>query len=182
MQRRSDTHQIPRQRALHRHHGQGKARPTQEKTKENMSDTFPAFQQKPAHKLNYSERAKAGLLVKKPRHPVSQKTRARIKPKSDKRKKDDVEYEKLKLEFFVLHPICQRGACYHPATGIRINACQQPATDIHHKARRGPFMLRADTWMSACRICHTLIEENQDWAREEGYLLTPQQRRELLHQ
>lgn len=38
MQRRSDTHQIPRQRALHRHHGQGEARPTQEKTEEAMKE------------------------------------------------------------------------------------------------------------------------------------------------
>lgn len=145
-----------------------------------MNDTFPAFQQKPAHKLNYSERAKAGLLVKKQRQPVSQKPRTRIKPKSAKRKKDDVEYERLKREFFALYPTCQREACYEPNAGIHLNKCHEPATDIHHKARRGPFMLRTDTWMSACRTCHTLIENNPDWARCEGYLLTPQQRRELL--
>lgn len=134
-----------------------------------MSDTFPAFQQKPAPKLNYAERAKAGLLAKKPRQPVSQKPRSRIKPKSEKRKKDDVLYEKLKREFFNLHPKCQMPYCH------------MPSCDIHHKARRGPFLLRTDTWMAICREHHEIIEGNPQWAKERGYLLTPEQRRKLLN-
>lgn len=133
-----------------------------------MSDAFPAFQQKPAHKLNYSERAKAGLLTPKRRQPVSKKPRQRIKPKSDRRKKDDVEYEKLKREFFAEHPYCQ------------VHGCQKLATDIHHKARRGPFLLRVDTWMAVDRQHHDQIESNPAWAKENGYLLTPEQRRKLL--
>lgn len=133
-----------------------------------MSDTFQAFQQKPAHKLNYAERAKAGLLPPKQRQPVSKKPRQRIKPKSDRRKKDDVEYEKLKREFFRAHPQCE------------VMGCRERADDVHHMARRGQFFLRVDTWLSTCRMCHTRIECNPEWAKAAGYLLTPEQRRKLL--
>jgi hypothetical protein len=57
----------------------------------------------------------------------------------------------------MLHPFCE--------------ICNEPATDIHHKARRGKNLNNEETWMSVCRRCHMKIESNGKWARENGYLV-----------
>jgi hypothetical protein len=33
--------------------------------------------------------------------------------------------------------------------------------------------------MAVCRWCHTQIEQNPTWAKENGHLLTPEQRRAI---
>ena len=118
---------------------------------------IPPYQLKPAKTPTYRERKLAGEVKEKPRQ--------RIKPKSSKRISEAVIYDRLKREFFAKNPFC------------RVQFCGQPATDIHHKARRGRFLLRTDTWMSCCRPHHDQIEANPAWAKENGYLLTPEQRR-----
>lgn len=52
--------------------------------------------------------------------------------------------------------------------------------EIHHKARRGRFYLRTDTWMVVCRHHHNIIEQNPTWSQVNGYILTQEQRRALL--
>ena len=49
--------------------------------------------------------------------------------------------------------------------------CDNPATDIHHKARRGKNLNNTETWMAVCRPCHMKIETHGKWAREQGYIL-----------
>lgn len=75
---------------------------------------------------------------------------------SDKHRKELKEYSKNRRDYFMLHPFCE--------------VCGEPATDIHHKARRGKNLNNTETWMSACRQCHIKIESNGKWARENGYL------------
>jgi len=121
---------------------------------------IPSPQTKPPPRLNYAARRKAGLVKTKPRQ--------RIKPVSAKRKSEGAEYASLKKFFLVAHPVCQFPGC----------TCRE-GLEIHHKARRGRFFLRTDTWMSVCRYHHDQIEQNPTLAKENGYLLTPEQRRAL---
>jgi hypothetical protein len=90
------------------------------------------------------------------RKPLRAKVR-RIKPVSDKRRKLNEEYSKVRKEYLAEHPRCE--------------ICGQQATDIHHKKRRGKHLLAKDTFMACCRPCHNRIESNPGWARENGYLI-----------
>jgi hypothetical protein len=99
---------------------------------------------------------------------VKDKPRQHIKPVSAKRNSEGAEYTRLRKEFLAAHPVCQFPGC----------TCRE-GLEIHHKARRGRFFLRTDTWMAVCRWCHTQIEQNPTWAKENGYLLTPEQRRTI---
>lgn len=119
---------------------------------------IPPFQVKPTRRLNYTERRRAGLVKVKPRQ--------RVKPVSRKRKTEAAEYASLRKFFLVAHPVCQFPGC----------ACCD-GLEIHHKARRGRFYLRTDTWMVVCRPHHDQIEKNPEWSKANGYLLTPEQRR-----
>jgi len=76
---------------------------------------------------------------------------------SSKHKKKLIEYSKIRKEYMMLHMFCE--------------VCGVPATDIHHKERRGLNMCNAETFMSVCRPCHMKIESNGKWAREMGYLV-----------
>jgi hypothetical protein len=120
-------------------------------------------QTKPPRKPNYRER----MLAERKAGTATGKPRTRIQPVSAKRAKDGPQYSKLRAEFLKAHPICQRRGCF------------SSATEIHHKARRGKFLLRTDTWMSACRLCHDYIEAHPAWATDQGYILTHEQKRKL---
>jgi len=118
---------------------------------------IPSPQTKPPPRLNYAAKRKAGL--------VKAKHRQRIKPVSAKRTREGSTYAFLKKQYLEAFPVCEFPGCSN-SNGL----------DIHHKARRGPFYLRTDTWMSVCRYHHDQIEQNPTWAKENGYLLTPEQR------
>lgn len=75
---------------------------------------------------------------------------------SDKHRKELKEYFKIRYDYFMLNHFCE--------------ICGNAATDIHHKARRGKNLNNTETWMPVCRPCHTKIESNGKWARENGYL------------
>ena len=117
-------------------------------------------QTKPPRKLTYRDRVLAGQVKPKPR--------TRIRAVAKKRVARNAEYAKLRREFLAEHPFCQ------------VRGCGSHSCDVHHKARRGRFLLRVDTFLSCCRDHHTKIEENPEWAKANGYLLTPEQRRILL--
>ena len=69
-----------------------------------------------------------------------------------------VEYSKLRKKLLEEHPICQ--VC--GAT---------PASDCHHKnGRNGKNYLDYSTFLSVCRLCHRMIEDNKSWARSNSYL------------
>ncbi len=125
--------------------------------------TFPAPQEKPARRLNYAERQREAIKA----GTVERKPRKRIKAVSSKRVREGAEYTKLRAEFLKAHPVCQ------------VIGCNQPSTDLHHKARRGRFFLRVDTFFATCHPHHDQIEANPEWAKSQGYLLTPEQRRAI---
>lgn len=82
-----------------------------------------------------------------------------IAPVSKKRQVAMDEYSKKRLAFLALHPSCQ----------AKLVSCTGKATDVHHKAGRvGDNYLNMNTWLAACRSCHSWIETNPVEAKELG--------------
>jgi len=110
---------------------------------------IPVFQAKPAKRLTYRERARAGLVDKKPRQ--------RIKPASAKRTRENTEYTKLRREFLAAHPACL--------------VCRGPANEIHHACgRQGKRLLDVEFFRPLCAPCHRRVHDNPAWAKERGLL------------
>lgn len=89
------------------------------------------------------------------------KVPTRIKKVSDKRKIEDAEYKKLRLEFLSKpeNQIC-------PIT-------KWQTTEVHHKFSgkdRAKYYLDTETWLAVSREGHLWIHDNPKEARELGYL------------
>lgn len=79
---------------------------------------------------------------------------------SEKRKVDNAKYLVLRIEFLG-KPENQK--C--PITG-------KPTTDVHHsKGRIGSLLLDTRYWIALSREGHKQVEENPEWAKENGYSL-----------
>jgi len=79
---------------------------------------------------------------------------------SDKRKIENLKYSVLRTEFLGKkeNQIC-------PIT-------KKPTTDIHHKKGRvGSLFLDTKYWVALSREGHKFVEENPEWAKENGYSL-----------
>lgn len=79
---------------------------------------------------------------------------------SEKRKLDNIIYNSERIKFLMLpeNKIC-------PIT-------KQPTTDIHHsKGRIGSLFLDKKYWIALSREGHKKVEENPEWAKENGYSL-----------
>jgi hypothetical protein len=102
------------------------------------------------------------MLRKSPlkRTPFKKKG-TKIKPVSDKRKREGKEYATLRMVFLTNRSLCE----------AMLVGCTFSATDVHHKARRGANYLRVDTWLPVCRSCHQWIESHPKESREAGWLL-----------
>jgi hypothetical protein len=88
----------------------------------------------------------------------SSKSRKAIPRQSEKRKVADKEYGKLRKQFLEAYPLCL------------VESCKEPATEVHHKGRRGRNLLNVSLFLPCCSSCHRRIEENPKWAKENGYL------------
>jgi hypothetical protein len=95
------------------------------------------------------QKAKAGIL----------KPRKAMRKVSAKRAKINAEYTKLRKAFLRDFPQCET------------MGCAAPATQVHHKKRRGQYMLDVRSWMAVCAEHHHEIETNGKWAREMGYII-----------
>lgn len=79
---------------------------------------------------------------------------------SQKRKIENLQYQVLRTEFLSKkeNRIC-------PIT-------KQPTTDVHHsKGRVGSLFLDTRYWIALSREGHKKVEENPEWAKENGYSL-----------
>ena len=82
---------------------------------------------------------------------------------SEKRKKQDAEYLKLRARFLTEKPMCEIG----------LPGCTMNATDVHHTRsgeERSVYYLIQSTWLSSCRNCHHHIHMNPAEARTMGWL------------
>lgn len=86
------------------------------------------------------------------------KKKTRIKPRSDKRVKEDKVYSTLR-EVFLKDKFC-------PITG-------EPATEVHHTYSgkdRAKYYLDIKTWLAVSRTGHEWIHKYPAAARKLGYL------------
>jgi hypothetical protein len=82
-----------------------------------------------------------------------------IKPISDSQSKRLAEYRKVRDEFMKTKNVCEVFGCYNKPT------------DLHHKKPRAYHLCDVSIFMAVCRPCHTKIESEDSWARENGYKL-----------
>jgi hypothetical protein len=83
----------------------------------------------------------------------------KIKPRSDKRAKEETVYLRLR-KVFLEGKTCQ------------CEGCNNKATTVHHKmGRLGKLLCDIRFWLAACMDCHTKIENHPEWAYEMGYSL-----------
>ena len=94
--------------------------------------------------------------IQKPLKP----NKSTIKQVSDKRSKELAEYRKLRDVYMIVNPICE------------VRGCSRRATDLHHKVSREFALLDMDVFMAVCRACHNKFEEEDEWARKNGYKLS----------
>jgi len=75
-----------------------------------------------------------------------------IKKVSERRKKEQKEYEALVKQFLSGHKFCEAGVKCKPDT---------KSEDCHHKkGRAGNLFLDVRYWLAVCRKCHSWITEN----------------------
>lgn len=88
-----------------------------------------------------------------------------IRKVSKKMAKDLQDYGVLRRKHLAEHPECE----------IRLpGICDGQAVSVHHCAKRGQNLLRADTFKSACMPCHDYVETKMsaEERREKGLLRT----------
>ena len=87
-----------------------------------------------------------------------------IKPRSDKRSKEETIYKDLRRQYLNQHDLCKAKI---------VSNCSVAATEIHHKKGRIGFLLINTTfWLPVCRACHNWIEQNPITAKGLGFSLS----------
>jgi len=88
------------------------------------------------------------------------KRKGYIKQVSNKKAKELSKYKRLRDEYMKVNSFCE------------VRGCSRKATDLHHRVSREFALLDIDVFMAVCRECHNKIEENDKWARDNGYKLS----------
>lgn len=70
--------------------------------------------------------------------------RTALKRVSDKRRRENRVYLKLRKVFLEEHPICEMLA----------ECAGAPSTEVHHTRGRGIWYLVVEYWKASCRPCH----------------------------
>jgi hypothetical protein len=73
------------------------------------------------------------------------------------------KYKILREIYLFNHPLCE--VC------SLLGKDPSPATQIHHKARRGVNHNKIETFMATCFYCHRHIHDNPAWAKENSLLI-----------
>lgn len=87
--------------------------------------------------------------------------RPSIRPRSQKRAKQEREYAKLRKVYLFTHPVCE------------VIGCGCESTEIHHKKGRiGDLLTDERYFLAVCRSHHNYIELHPEEAKEKGYSLS----------
>ena len=85
---------------------------------------------------------------------------------SKRRKRESVEYMKLRKQFLEANPVCM--------VALEVEGIALPTCEIHHKfcgGNRRATYLRTDTWIACSKFGHRFIHDNPKLAYERGWLL-----------
>lgn len=88
-------------------------------------------------------------------------TQSEISKKSEKQKELDKKFAKAKKEYLREHSFCE----------ARIEGCTTISIDVHHKAGKvtEELLLDKSLFLGVCRHCHTIIEKNPAFAKQQGF-------------
>lgn len=79
-----------------------------------------------------------------------------IKPRSDKRAKQEREYLKIRKNYLEFYPSCQ----------ARVKCLGAQSTEVHHKAgRSGELLTDEFNFIAICHDCHVWAELNPEAAK-----------------
>lgn len=82
-----------------------------------------------------------------------------IKQRSDKRAKQETEYNKRVKTWKIENPVCM----------ARLTGCNGKTTDCHHQSGRiGSKLLDESDWLPVCSPCHRKITDDSNNAIEIG--------------
>lgn len=82
-----------------------------------------------------------------------------IKQFSAKRQVVNLEYNREAKKFREENPACR----------VNTSGCTRETTEVHHKKGRGKYLMDKTTWLPVCHNCHCVVEENPNWAKQNGY-------------
>ncbi len=83
-----------------------------------------------------------------------------IRPIAISREEDYKIYRPRRDKYMKEHPNCE------------VKECNKPSQDLHHmNGRTNERLYDTNHFMAICRRCHTKIDEDPIWARENGYLI-----------
>jgi hypothetical protein len=88
-----------------------------------------------------------------------------IEKVSEKKKKADKEYSKVRKQYLAANPFCEAKIA---------DVCTKAASEIHHqigKASEEDY-LNPDYFLAVCRGCHDVIEKSPAFARQQGFSLS----------
>lgn len=94
--------------------------------------------------------------------PVKQEKKKpkRIKPRSDKRAKQEREYLEKRKKYLQDNPVC------------KFKGCNLEATTVHHpKGRLGKLLTDETNFLGLCMEHHVYVENNPNFAKANGYSL-----------
>lgn len=99
------------------------------------------------------------VVFAEPEKVKVKKVRKPIKKVSDRRKAQNAEYKKLRVQFLLENPQC----CVYP---------ELKATEVHHEAGRIEDLLcDMSKWKPVSRRGHLKIEMEPEWAKANGFSL-----------
>lgn len=102
----------------------------------------------------------------KPTKPLSRssltKSQKSIPKQSNRRKKEQILYSSMRLQFLKYNPICKMNI-----PGL----CTKIATEVQHLKGRGKYYLDMTFWMSACHFCHSYATDHPAEAIENGWAI-----------
>lgn len=112
----------------------------------------------------WKHRSKLKKLEKEKRGIITPTNKIYNIPKfSKKRKIENALYVKKRRIFMEHNKTCQ----------AQLSGCTHLATDLHHpRGRLGKLLTDETNFLALCRSCHTFIETNPEFAKEEGYSLS----------
>ena len=84
----------------------------------------------------------------------------RIKPRSNKRAKQEREYSRLRLEFLDANKQCQ----------AKLTGCLFEADQVHHQyGRLNSDLIDVNGFLAVCGVCHRWIEDNPLQSKQLGF-------------
>lgn len=105
---------------------------------------------------------------KKQYKPPKIPKRQRIKAISEKKKKENLEYQKIRTEWMKDHDVCQANL---PGCLVPYPVVDKSQLECHHMKGRGVYLTDKRFFLCVCNSCHRWITDNSRQAIEMGLSL-----------